>query len=96
MTWYTGTCSITIMGLLYRLDDMVKCVCYMSLGSNGFFMTGTALTSNHYRTNIFSNVGQPRLNSIVLLVLCTVVYNIRGTGVVLQVPWDRANPAEKE
>ena len=26
MTWYAGTCSIMAMGLLYRLDNMIKCV----------------------------------------------------------------------
>jgi hypothetical protein len=29
------------------------------------------------------------------LVLCTVTYNIRGISVVLQVPQDSTNPAEK-
>ena len=27
MTWYIGTCKIMAMGLLYRLDFMVRCVC---------------------------------------------------------------------
>ena len=93
MTWYTGTCSIIVMGLLYRFDDMVKCVCYMGFGSNGYFMADTTLMGDHYRTNIISGVDHPMSNSIVPLVLCTVVYNIRGTGIVLQVPRDSANHA---
>jgi hypothetical protein len=76
MIWYTGTFGITAIGLLYKLDDMVKCVCYMGFVSNGCFMASTALTGGHYRTNIISGVGRLRSNSVVLLVLCTVVYNI--------------------
>jgi hypothetical protein len=48
----------------------------------------------HYRTNIISNVGHPRSDSVVPLVLCMVVYNIWGIGVVLQVHRNSANPAE--
>ena len=83
------------IGLLYKLHDMVKCVCYMSFGSNGSFMIGTALMGSHYRTNIISGVGHPKSDSVVLQVLCTVVYNGQATGIVLQVPQDSNNPAEK-
>jgi hypothetical protein len=83
MTRYTSTCGIMAMGLLYRLDDMVKCVCYMGLGSNGCFMAGVALMGGHYRMDIISSVGHPRSDLVVPLVLCTVVYNIQGSGVVL-------------
>jgi hypothetical protein len=73
------------MGLLYRLNYMLKCVCYMGLGSNGCFVTGVALTDGHYKTNIISDVGHPKSESIVPLVLYMVAYNIRGTGILLQV-----------
>jgi hypothetical protein len=29
MTWYTGTCGIMVMGLLYRLYDIVKYALYV-------------------------------------------------------------------
>jgi hypothetical protein len=94
MTWYTGTCSITAMGLLYELYDMVKCVCYMGIESNDCFIANVALTGSHYRTDIISGVGHLRSDLIVPLVLCTIAYNIWGIGVVLQVPRDSANPFE--
>jgi hypothetical protein len=84
------------MGLLYKLSDMVKHVYYVSLKSIGCFVTGTALTGDHYRTNIINDMGHPRLDPVVPLVLCIVAYNIRSTGVVLLVPWDSANPTENE
>jgi hypothetical protein len=80
MTLYADTCSITAMSLLYGRYDMVKCMCYMGLESNGCFMAGGALTGGHYRTNIISGVGHPRLDSVVPLVLCTAAYNILGTS----------------
>jgi hypothetical protein len=83
-----------VMGLLYRFNDIVKCVCYMSLGSNGCFVIGATLTSDHYRTYIISGVDYPRLDSIVPLVLCTVAYNFRGTIVILQVSQNNVNPAK--
>jgi hypothetical protein len=45
-------------------------------------------------TYIISSVGHPRLDSVRLLVLWTIMYNIRGTGIILQVTWDNANIAE--
>ena len=67
------------------------CMCYMGLGSNDCFTVSATLSSGHYRTNIISGVGHPRLDSVVPLVLCMVAYNIRSTGVVLQVTRDSAN-----
>jgi hypothetical protein len=63
----------------------------MSLGSNGCFMASATLTDSHFMMDIIGNVDHPTLNSIMLLVLCTVAYNIRGTGIVLQVSRDSAN-----
>ena len=71
------------------------CVIYMNRGSNGGFVIGTALTGGHYRSYIISSVSHQKLDSIGLLVLWTITYNIQGTGVVLQVPRDSTNPAEK-
>jgi hypothetical protein len=76
MTKYIGIYGITAMSLLYRLDNMIKCVCYMDIGSNGCFVTSAALMGNHYRTNIISSVGHPRSDLVVPLVLCMIVYNI--------------------
>jgi hypothetical protein len=80
--WYNGH-ALTIY-----VSFMVKCVCYMGLRSNSCFKTSTVLTGGHCRTDIISGVGHPRLDLVVLLVLCTVVYNIWDTGIVLQVPWE--------
>ena len=88
-------CGITTIGLLYKLSDMVKCVCYMSFGSNGYFVIGATLMNSHYRADIINGVGYPRSDSVVSLVLCMVAYNIRGTDVVLQVSRDSANPTEE-
>ena len=71
------------------------CIYYMGLGSNDCFMAGTALTGGHYRTNIINGVGHPRSDSVVSLVLYTIVNNIRGTGVVLQVLRDSVNTVGK-
>jgi hypothetical protein len=49
----------------------------------------------HYKTDIISSVGHPRLDLVVPLVLYTVACNGWDTDIVLQVPWDSANPAEK-
>jgi hypothetical protein len=67
----------------------------MGLESNGCFMIVAALTGGYYRTNIISDMGHRRSDSIVPLVLCTVAYNIWGTGVVSQIPRDSANPGGK-
>jgi hypothetical protein len=59
------------------------------------FMAGVALMDGHYKTSIISGVSHLRLDLVVPLVLCTVACNIQGTRIVLQVPWDSANPAKK-
>ena len=59
------------------------------------FVANATLMGDHYRMDIISCVRHPRLDSVVLLVLCTVACNGWGTGIVLQVPWDSANPAKK-
>jgi hypothetical protein len=66
----------------------------MGLRSNGCFVISVALMGSHYKTYVISSVCHSRLDSIRLLVLWTVAYNICGTGVVLQVPRDIANPTE--
>jgi hypothetical protein len=58
-------------------------------------VASVALKSGHYWTNINSGVGHPRSDSVVPLVLCTVVRNGLGIDIVLQVPWDNANSVEK-
>jgi hypothetical protein len=55
MTWYTSTCSITAIGLLYRLDDMVECVCYMGLVSNRCFMASATLVECVCYMGLISN-----------------------------------------
>jgi hypothetical protein len=59
-------------------------------------VTGATLMGGHYKMNIISVMGHSRSDSIVPLVLCKVAYNIRSTGIVLQVPWDSANLVENE
>jgi hypothetical protein len=51
---------------------------------------------DHYRTDIINGVGYSRSDSVVLLVLCTVACNGWSTNIVLQVPRDCTNLAEKE
>ena len=63
-------------GLTIHVNFMVKCVYYMGFGFNGCFMAGATLTGSHYKMDIISGVGHLRSDSVVLLVLCTVVYNI--------------------
>ena len=45
-----------------------------------------SLNGGHYRMDIISDVGHSRSDSVIPFVLCMVTYNIRGIGVVLQVP----------
>jgi hypothetical protein len=54
------------------------------------------VTDGHHRTYIISGVGHPRSDLVVLLMICSVAYNIRGTDVVLHVPRDSANSTENE
>jgi hypothetical protein len=72
MTWYTGTCSIMAMGLLYRLTLWSMCMCG-GFGSNGFVnMAQLFSMDGHYRMDIINGVGHPRSDSVVLLALCTI------------------------
>jgi hypothetical protein len=71
------------------------CVFYGGFKSNGFVIKVQSFPiDGHYRTNIISCVGYPRLDSVMPLVLYTVVCNDWGTDIVLQVPRDSTNPAE--
>jgi hypothetical protein len=67
----------------------------MGIGSNDCFVTTAALIGGHYKIDIINGVGHLRLNLVMPLVLCMTADNIRGTSVVLQVPWDSVNPDEK-
>jgi hypothetical protein len=60
---------------------------YRGFGFNGF-MTKVQpfLIDGYYRTDIISDVGHPRSDSVVSLVLCMVACNGWGTGIVLQIP----------
>jgi hypothetical protein len=81
--------------LTIRVNFMVKYVC-VGFGSNGFITkTQSFPMDGHYRTDIISGVGHPRLDSVVPLVLCTVAYNSWDISIVLQVLRDSINPAEK-
>ena len=82
--------------LTIHVNFMVKYVCYIGLRSNCCFVINSALTGNYYRTYIISSVGHLRSNSVGLLVLWTVAYNIWGTSIVLQVPRDNVNPSKNE
>ena len=69
MTWYTDTCEIMVIGLLYRLHFMVN-VCVGGLGSSGFCdQCSHCQMIGHYRTYITISVGHPRLESVKLLVV---------------------------
>jgi hypothetical protein len=59
-------------------------------------VVGVALNGNFYMMDIINDVGHPRLNLIGLLVLRTVVFNAWGTDIVLLVPQDSFNFAERE
>jgi hypothetical protein len=74
MTWYTGTCSNNGHGLIIHVNFMVKCVCYMGALDPmvSWSRCNHSLWLGHYRTDVISGVGHPRLDSIVPLVLRTV------------------------
>jgi hypothetical protein len=78
--------------LIIHLNFIVKCVYYMGLRFNFCFVASVALIDSHCRTNIISGVGHLRSNSVLPLVLCTVVHNIQGTGIILIVAQDIVNP----
>jgi hypothetical protein len=79
MTWYTDTYSIMAMSLLYKINDMVKCVCYMNLESNDCFVTGATLKGCYYKMYIISGVGHLMPDLIVLLLLWMIAFSIQGT-----------------
>jgi hypothetical protein len=82
-------------GITIKVNIMANSVC-ACFGSNGFMTRCShSLMDSHYRTYIINGVGHLRSDSVVTLVLCTITYNIRGTGVVLQVHWDSTNPSKK-
>jgi hypothetical protein len=82
--------------LIIQINFMVKCV-YMNFGSSGFMTRcNHSLMNGHYRTYIISSVGHPRLDSVMPLMLYTVVYNIWGTSVVLQISQNSNNSTENE
>jgi hypothetical protein len=58
------------------------------------FMANTALMGRSLQDICLSDMGHPRLDSIMLLVLRTVVCNGWGTGIVPQVSQESANPIE--
>jgi hypothetical protein len=69
---------------------------YGGFGSNGLVTkVQPFLMDGHYRTNFISDVGHPRSDSVMLLVLCMVVCTGWGTSIVLLVPRDSINPVEK-
>jgi hypothetical protein len=56
-------------------------------GSNGFMTKVQSFPMDgYYKTDIISSMGQPRSDSVVPLVLCTMACNIKGTDIVLQIP----------
>jgi hypothetical protein len=72
------------------------CVLYRGFGSNGFVTKVQPFPMDgHYKMDIISGVGHPRLDSVMPLVLCMVTCNGWSTGIVLQVPRDSINPTEK-
>jgi hypothetical protein len=46
-------------------------------------VASATLMDDHYRTNIISSVGHSRLDSVMPLVLCTIICNGWGTDIVL-------------
>jgi hypothetical protein len=69
-----------IMGLLYRHDSMVKCVC-VKLGSSGFYdWRSHCQMIGQYRTCITSSVGHPMSDSMLLHIIenltCEMLENL--------------------
>jgi hypothetical protein len=68
----------------------------MIFGSNGFVTKMQPFPmDSHYKTYIISDVGHLRSDSDMPLMLCMIVCNGWGTDIVLQVPQDSINAAEK-
>jgi hypothetical protein len=95
MTRNIGTCGIMAMGLLYMLALWSNACRVYESWIQWLFVVVVALTGSRYRTDIISSVGYLRSNLVMQLVLCTVACNIRGTGILLQVSRDSANPTKK-
>ena len=74
MTWYTGTCGIMAMGLLYMLVLWSMCVYYMGLWIYWFCDHGATILNGSVTIGRISLVGagHPRSDSVVLLMLRTV------------------------
>ena len=73
MTLYTNTCGIMAMLALWSNMWII------GPWIQWLFVASAALTDGHYRTDIIRSVGHPRSDSVVALVLCTVVCNGWGT-----------------
>jgi hypothetical protein len=67
----------------------------MGLGSNSCFVTGTPYLNGGHNCGFDSSVGDPRSDSVGLLVYDSIFVHNQGIGVVLQVPRDSANPIGK-
>jgi len=68
----------------------------MDLGSNNCFVTGTPCLNDGHGYDFVSSVSHPRPDSIGLLIYdSNACAHIQSITVVLQVPHDSNNPAEK-
>jgi hypothetical protein len=83
------------MGLLYMLALFSNVCLLYGPWIQWLFVAATTLKNSRYRMNIFSNVGHPRSDLVMLLVLCMVACNGWGADIVLQVPQDSTNHAKK-
>ena len=97
MAWYTDMCGSYEYGLTIHVSFMVKCVLYEGFGFNGFVtmvqrfpMTWSQQDGHHQQCGP-PEVGLSSAASAMYGMLC----NGWGTGIVLQVPQDSVNLAEK-
>jgi hypothetical protein len=81
MTWYTGMCGVMAMSLLYMLEFYGQMCELYGPWIQWLFVAGAALMGGHYRIDIISGVGHPRLDSVIPLVLYTIAYNGWGIGI---------------
>jgi hypothetical protein len=83
------------MDLLFKLTLWSKVlVCYMCLGSNGYFITDATLIGKSLQDIYYYCMDHLRSNLVGPLVLGMVVYNGWGTDIVLQVLQDSINSIE--
>ena len=77
ITWYASISSINSHELIYRLHTMIKFVGVIwRLGSNGFLTKVQPFPMvGHYRMDAISGMGHPRSDSVMPLLLRTVVCN---------------------